>query len=142
MNDYQKQLVQLSFRHIVPIADQFANLFYRRLFELNPSLRSLFKGDIEQQGLKLMMTLQIAVSGLQDLERIAPALQRLGREHTDYGVQPSHYTIVYDALIWALEQELGAAFSTETKQAWTLLYNRLADIMQQATPTQQEQDLT
>lgn len=132
MNDYQKQLVQRSFRHIVPVADQFANLFYCRLFELKPSLRSLFNGDMDQQGLKLTTTLQIALNSLDDFETLAPSLQQMGRSHIEYGVEAVDYDTVGSALLWALEQELGAAFTTETKQAWAAVYSLLADTMKRA----------
>ncbi|MEM7114993.1 MAG: globin family protein [Chloroflexota bacterium] len=139
MNAYQKQLVQRSFRHIVPIADQFANLFYRRLFELNPSLRALFKGDMAKQGLKLTTTLQVVLNSLHDLAEIKSALQEMGRHHAEYGVQSADYDTVGAALLWALEQELGAAFTPETEQAWTTVYALLADTMKQ-TATERVKD--
>ncbi|MEM7115134.1 MAG: globin family protein [Chloroflexota bacterium] len=132
MNAYQKQLVQRSFHHIVPIADQFANLFYGRLFELDPALRALFNGDMDQQGLKLTTTLQIALSSLDDFDKIVPALQKMGRSHAEYGVQAAHYDTVGSALLWALEQALGEAFTAETEQAWISVYSLLADTMKHA----------
>jgi len=45
MNLIQKALVQTSFAQVRPIADAAAALFYRRLFELDPTLRPLFNGD-------------------------------------------------------------------------------------------------
>ena len=132
MNDYQKQLVQSSFRHVVPIADQAATLFYDCLFSLDPSLRSLFKGDMAKQGLKLMNTLQLAVNGLDDLEKIVPALQSLGRRHAGYGVQDAHYATVGEALIWTLEQGLGAEFTAEVRAAWLETYRLLSSVMQDA----------
>ena len=43
----QIQLVKQSFAKIAPIAEQAADLFYGRLFEIAPQLRPLFKGDIK-----------------------------------------------------------------------------------------------
>ena len=132
MNEYQKQLVQNSFREVVPIADQAAALFYNRLFTLNPALRSLFSGNISQQGLKFMNTLKLAISGLDDLEKIIPALQQLGRSHANFGVEDAHYAMVGEALIWALEQSLGDTFTEEIWDAWAETYRLLSTVMREA----------
>ena len=53
----QVQLVKESFAKIAPIAEQAADLFYGRLFDIAPQLRPLFNGDIKAQGRKLMSTI-------------------------------------------------------------------------------------
>lgn len=129
MNAHQKQLVQQSFRQVVPIADKTADLFYNKLFALDPSLRPLFHGDMQQQGLKLMNTLKLAVNALDDVAHILPALQELGRKHVRYGVKTEHYTTVGTSLIWALEQGLGSAFTAEVRAAWVETYGLLSEVM-------------
>ena len=62
MNATQIQLVQASFEHVKPIAGVAAELFYNRLFELDPALRALFKGDLNDQQVKLMATLAIMLT--------------------------------------------------------------------------------
>ena len=81
MTPSQKSLVQQTFAQVVPIADQAAALFYGRLFELDPSLRSLFKNDIRAQGQKLMQMLGYAVGKLDAPDELAPAVEGLGRKH-------------------------------------------------------------
>ncbi|MEM7532522.1 MAG: globin family protein [Chloroflexota bacterium] len=135
MNEYQRQLVQNSFRHVVPIADQAAALFYNHLFTLDPSLRPLFKGDMTQQGLKLTNTLQLAVNGLDNLEQIIPALHSLGRKHVDYGVQDAHYATVGEALMLTLAEGLGAVFTDEVRGAWQEVYGLLSGVMIEAANT-------
>ncbi len=83
-----------------------AALFCNKLFELDPGLKALFMTDIKEQGRKLMATLKLAVKGLDDLEKLAPVVQDLGRRHAGYGVQGAHYGTVAEALLWALEQGL------------------------------------
>lgn len=132
MTPEQKQLVQESFAKITPIADQAAALFYQRLFFLDPSLKPLFKGDMEEQGRKLMKMIGTAVNGLDDLNAIVPAVQDLGRRHIGYGVKDEHYDTVGGALIWTLDQGLGDDFTPETQQAWTEVYGILATTMKDA----------
>lgn len=132
MTPEQIALVRSSFAKVVPIKETAADLFYGRLFELDPSLKPLFKGDMKEQGLKLMTMIGTAVGGLDRLDSIVPAVQALGRRHVGYGVEDKHYDTVASALLWTLEQGLGAAFSPEVKSAWTSAYGVLAGTMKEA----------
>ncbi len=132
MTPEQKILVQQSFTKVVPIADQAAALFYQRLFSLDPSLQPLFRGNMEEQGRKLMKMIGTAVNGLDDLDALVPAVQDLGRRHVGYGVEDGHYDTVGAALIWTLEQGLGDAFTNPTREAWVTVYGILASTMKTA----------
>jgi hemoglobin-like flavoprotein len=131
MNTIQKALVQTSFAQVQPIADAAAALFYRRLFELDPTLRPLFKGDMEEQGRKLMEMLALAVKGLDRPDALLPALAALGRRHAGYGVNEHSYETVGAALLWTLEQGLGPGFTPDIREAWAALYRFVADTMRQ-----------
>jgi len=128
----QIKLVQDSWAQVVPIADKAAELFYGRLFELNPSLKLMFKGDMAEQGQKLMRMISIAVDNLDKLDEIVPTVQDLGVKHLEYGVKNSDYDTVGAALLWTLGQGLGDAFTTEVMAAWTEVYGLLASTMQDA----------
>jgi hemoglobin-like flavoprotein len=129
MNLIQKALVQTSFAQVRPIADAAAALFYGRLFELDPTLRPLFKGDLKEQGRKLMEMLTLAVKGLDRPEALLPALAALGRRHAGYGVNERDYETVGEALLWTLEQGLGPSFTPDIREAWAALYRLVADTM-------------
>ena len=129
MNPSTIDNVQRTFNIIAPIADDAAALFYSKLFELDPSLRSMFKSDMADQRKKLMQILGVAVSSLNNLEAIVPAVQDLGRRHVKYGVRPQHYNTVAEAILWMLAQTLGQAFTPAIKQSWTEVYTVLADTM-------------
>ena len=128
----QQTLVQTSFATIVPIADDAAALFYKRLFELDPSLQAMFRGSMPEQRKKLMQMLTAAVKGLDRIEQLVPVVEDLGRRHVNYGVEDRHYETVGEALLWTLEMGLGSAFTPETKQAWTEVYGLLATTMKNA----------
>ena len=123
-------LVCDSFDKVVPIAGVAADLFYQRLFYLAPSLRGMFPEDMRDQKRKLMVMIANAVQGLRDLDRLVPQLTTLGARHAGYGVEPRHYAIVGEALIWTLERGLGNAFTPQVRQAWTRVYGLLAAVMQ------------
>lgn len=125
-------LVQDTFAMVEPIAEQAAELFYTRLFELDPSIKELFKSDMKEQGRKLMATLKIAVSSLTKLDQLIPVVEKLGKDHVAYGVTASHYDTVGQALLWTLDQGLGDAYTPEVEDAWTAVYTTLAATMQHA----------
>jgi Hemoglobin-like flavoprotein len=124
--------VQSTFAMVEPIAPQAAELFYGKLFELDPSLKPLFKGDMKEQGAKLMSMLGIAVKGLNDINALVPAVQNLGVRHIRYGVVDSHYETVAAALLWTLETGLGDAWNDDVKAAWVEVYTTLATVMKDA----------
>ena len=128
----QKTLVQASFVSIATIADDAAVLFYQRLFELDPALRPMFRGDMAEQRKKLMQMITAAVKGLDRLDQLVPVVQDLGRRHAGYGVEDRHYETVGEALIWTLEAGLGGAFTPELRDAWVAVYTLLAATMQNA----------
>lgn len=135
MTPEQVKLVQQSWQQVVPIKATAAEMFYAKLFALDPSLKSLFKGDMKEQGVKLMAMINTAVNALTRLDAIVPAVQDLGRRHAGYGVKPAHYDTVASALLWTLEQGLGDAFTPDVKRAWVTTYTVLATTMQQAAAT-------
>jgi nitric oxide dioxygenase len=102
MTPDQVVLVQQSFAKVAPIADQAAVMFYDRLFEIAPAVKTLFPTDMTEQRRKLMATLAIVVSGLSNLESILPAASALATRHVAYGARPEHYPAVGSALLWAL----------------------------------------
>ena len=132
MTPEQITLVKTSWEKVVPISEKAAELFYGKLFELDPSLKSLFTSDMTEQGKKLMKMINTAVNGLDRLDAIVPAVQDLGRRHVGYGVKDEHYDTVGAALLWTLETGLGDAFTPEVKESWVTVYTLLADTMKSA----------
>lgn len=131
----QKKLVQETWQMVVPIAETAAELFYERLFQIDPELKMLFKHtDMKEQKLKLLQMLGMAVKGLDNLDQLIPAVENLGRRHVGYGVKDSHYDTVGDALLWTLEKGLGEDFTPEVLDAWTQTYITLATVMKSAEP--------
>lgn len=122
-------LVQESWKKLTPLKAQAAELFYRNLFEADPSLKPLFKGSMEEQGKKLMQMIGAAVGKLNDLDTLVPIVQGLGQRHGVYGVQESHYQTVGAALLKTLGQGLGEDFTPNVKDAWTVVYGVLAAVM-------------
>lgn len=125
----QISLINQSFGLVRPIADDAAALFYHNLFEIDPSLRSLFKSDLKAQGRKLMAMLDAAVKGLDNPDKLVPVLQDLARRHVQYGVKTHHFSPVGNALLYTLAEGLGDKFTQEVKDAWIAVLHLVADVM-------------
>ena len=110
-------------------------MFYGRLFELNPSLRPLFKIDLRDQGKKLMQMIGFCVGKLDALDELVPLVKSLGARHVGYGVVESDYAAVGAALLWTLEQGLGPAFTPAVKDAWATVYGVLSSTMRAGAET-------
>ena len=133
MTPAQIALVQSSFEKVRPNSQAAGEIFYDRLFELEPSVRPRFKGDMKQQQRKLMDTFEIIVKGLSIQEVILPALQELGKRHVRYGVQPEHYDTVASALLWTLDNALGEEFTLDVRDAWVEAYTFMSGVMKEAS---------
>lgn len=133
MNAEQIALVRKTFEKVEPIAQETGDLFYNRLFEIDPGIRPLFKGDIKKQALMLMTVIGLAVRGLDRPESIADSIRSLGARHYSYGVTPPDYNTFGAALIWALEQSMGDDFTPEVKAAWVEAFAVLSQAMKDAT---------
>jgi len=147
LTEADRYAVRQSFRLVVPIADTAAELFYKRLFELRPDYRALFKDDIAGQKRKLVRMLAFIVKSLdfaddqwrddvppeQDLMLVVLAL---GRRHSElYRIPTESYGVVAEALLWTLDYGLGEAFTSEVRSAWTRLYTLLAQTMRLGSAT-------
>ena len=132
MHEKQIILVQSTLSKVLPIKEKAAELFYNRLFEIDPSTKPLFRWDIKVQGRKLMDMITSAVYGLNDMETLVPTVRDLGQRHSEYGVKLYHYGSVATALLWTLEQGLGDDFTEEVKVAWMETYMFLAGVMKSA----------
>ena len=132
MTPHQIHIVQASWAKVVPRANTIADMFYDRLFELDPSVRVLFPADMAEQKKMLLVILTSGVIGLSNLDKLTPTIQDLGKRHHGYGVLETHYETVGEALLWALKQNLGYAWNDELKEAWSAVYVVLANLIIEA----------
>ena len=132
MDDNTIALVQESFAKVAPITEAAAEIFYADLFATAPEVRPLFKGNMNEQGMKLMATLGIVVKGLDTLDQIVPVAEELAVRHVAYGVEPQHYDSVGASLMRTLKQGLNGDFTPDIEAAWLEAYTTLSDVMKQA----------
>jgi hemoglobin-like flavoprotein len=129
MTPEQVDLIQKSFDALWPVRRRLAELFYNRFFELAPDARALFPQDISRQHIKFMDMIAAIVGALDKRQIFQSIISYSGRQHAQFGVKRAHFVAFGEALIWGLEQQFGAAFTPELKQAWITLYEAVQNDM-------------
>jgi len=133
MTPEQRAIVRDTWGQVGPIADTAATLFYERLFEIDPDVRTLFRhADMTSQRGKLIAAISTVVAELDRLDALVPMIAALGRRHAGYGVTDAHYDTVGAALLWTLEKGLGDAWTPAAADAWTTAYTTIAGVMRSA----------
>jgi nitric oxide dioxygenase len=134
MTQEQIRLVQESFAQVVPMQEKVAALFYGRLFEIDPTTLALFaQADMAEQGRRLMASLAFVVGALPQPETMLETVRGLARRHVGYGLREGQYATVGGALLWTLEQGLGAAaFTPPVRAAWTAACTLVSGAMTEA----------
>lgn len=132
MTKEQINLVEDSWDFIVLNTNEAGRIFYGKLFELDPSLKELFKDDIDSQARKLVSLITFVVHKLNNLDSVINDVVALGKRHADYKVKESHYDTVAEALLWTLEKALKERWTPEMRRAWIAVYLVLSTTMMKA----------
>ena len=129
MTPEQITAVQSSFERVRPELPAMATAFYRELFGRDPALRALFTTDMELQKVRFAEKLAEIVRAMPRLEELLGHTRSLGARHAGYGVRVADYETVRDSLIGALAAVLGDSFDAQTREAWAIAYNLVAETM-------------
>ncbi len=125
LTDEQKRLIRDSYRKIEPAIDLVAQVFFRKLFALDSSLRAKFAGPIEVQVRKFEAAMKLTMITLAQDDELKPTLKLLGARHRQLGIRTRHYRMMAKALIWTLDQSLEKGFTRETRAAWSALLDKI-----------------
>jgi hemoglobin-like flavoprotein len=131
MDPQQIALVKASFAEATAQPGALARVFYDRLFEVAPDLRAMFPDDLTDQQRKLTDELRAIVDLLDHVDQLVVRTSDLGVRHVGYGACADHYDLVGEAILEALAEVLGTAFTPEARDAWKYAYNLVAEAMQQ-----------
>lgn len=122
-------LIRKSFAELTRHEHVAGLVFYRRLFELAPELKPMFKGDIELQSKKLLDMLGVLIAMLERPQGLEIELKEMGARHATYGVKDEHYAVVGQALLDMLSETLDKDFTPAVREAWTWLYGAVEATM-------------
>jgi len=148
ITDTERRVIQDTWQLVLPVAETAADLFYKRLFELQPSFKQYFTSDLKQQKHKLIAMLDFVVRSLdwpesawrrEDVtedDDLFLVMVALGRRHRElYNIPDSSYDTVGEAWLWTLDYSLGKKLDASARAAWTKVYALLANIMRLGEPS-------
>jgi NAD(P)H-flavin reductase/hemoglobin-like flavoprotein len=107
-------------------------LFYARFFLLAPQARDLFEIDMSRQRDHLLQALTAVVATADNPGAMRAKLAGLGADHRKFDARPGHYDAAGAALIGALRDVAGPAWTQEMTAAWESAIVRTATIMRDA----------
>jgi hemoglobin-like flavoprotein len=125
----QKKRILNSFFRLEPALDLVAQLFFLKLFRLDPGLRKKFDGPVEMQARKFSAGAKLAMISLGHEDGLAPTLKLLGSRHRQMGIRTRHYRTMSRALIWTLERSLEKSFDRDTREAWNTMLSQFTKVM-------------
>src|SRR5918993_1325417 len=127
-----------SWAQAAALGDQVPSWFYAHLFLTHPEVRDMFPIRMSEQRDKLVTALGAAVSNVDQLDKVVPVLEQLGRDHRRFGAVTAHYDAVGASLLAALRHFLGPAWTPELHAAWSEAYGTVAKVM--VTAAEQAED--
>ncbi|MBN3521302.1 2Fe-2S iron-sulfur cluster binding domain-containing protein [Algoriphagus lutimaris] len=130
---FKEMDMQLELQASLPIMmenpEEFASIFYDKVFEIDPNAKSLFRNNMTDQGRLLTHMLGGIIYSLSRPEHLVTGLQRLGENHVKYGVQATHYPVVKEALLYTINKTLGGNNTEKCMNAWNSALDFVMDVM-------------
>jgi NAD(P)H-flavin reductase/hemoglobin-like flavoprotein len=126
-------LIRSSFALVAPQSEELARHFYATLFSRAPETRDLFPVNMEVQRSRLLRALVHVVQMVDRPDELVPFLEQLGRDHRKFGVLAEHYDAVGAALLSAVGEYAGTAWTPQIEKAWTDAYGIVAGAMRAST---------
>ncbi|NOQ14033.1 MAG: hypothetical protein GQ583_06070 [Methyloprofundus sp.] len=132
MSDNHRLLVKENIESLGEDINALSQIFFRELFHIDISLKSVFPGNVIFLNRKFFNMLS-TFKNVEHLEKISASVEKMGERHMlQYGAQLAHFEPMQEALIKALKDYYGAAFSAELENAWNSVFFEVSEIMAQA----------
>jgi hemoglobin-like flavoprotein len=125
----QKRLIRESFVRLEPAIDLVGQLFYLKLYRLDPSFRDRFGGDPETLGRKFMAGVKLTIVSLKHEDCLTPIIKLLGLRQRQLGMKVRDYRMMSKAWMWTLERSLDKSLTNQTKDAWTVLLGQITRVL-------------
>ena len=123
-----KELVKSTIPALKSQGEDITKVFYRELFTRYPQVKGMFDMQKQKDGSQpkaLAMAVLNAAKNIDNLEKIRPSIESIGKTHVRLNVRPEHYLLVGECLLVAIKEVLGA--SDEVLEAWGKAYGEIAE---------------
>jgi len=118
-----------SWAKVAAAGDDVPLYFYSHLFLSHPEVRSMFPIQMSGQRDKLVAALGAVVSSVDELDKVIPLVEQLGRDHRRFAVVTEHYAAVGASLLATLKKFLGPLWTPDLADTWAQAYGLVAKVM-------------
>ena len=118
-----------SWAKVAAAGDDVPLYFYSHLFLSHPEVRSMFPIRMSGQRDKLVAALGSVVSSVDELDKVIPLLEQLGRDHRRFAVLTEHYNAVGASLLATLKKFHGPLWTPDLADTWAQAYGLVAKVM-------------
>ena len=125
----QKRLIRESFVRLEPAIDLVGQLFYLKLYRLDPAFRDRFGGDPEILGRKFMAGVKLTIVSLRHEDCLTPVIKLLGLRQRQLGMKVRDYRTMAKAWMWTLERSLEQSLTRQAKDAWSVLLAQVTRVL-------------
>jgi nitric oxide dioxygenase len=128
----QEDIVQATAPVVAEHLNDIAQRLYPLMFERYPQIKPLFNQAHQQNGGQpraLAGMILAYVQLRQSPQKARETLEIVVNKHVALNIQPDHYPIVGECLMAAIGEVLGDAVTPEVADAWSELYQELADLL-------------
>lgn len=132
--------LKTSWGNVVAAGDDVPLYFYSHLFLSHPELRAMFPLQMTGQRDKLVAALGSVISNVDELDKVVPLLEQLGRDHRRFSVVTQHYEAVGASLLATLKRFLGPSWTADLADTWAQAYGLVAKVMVAAA--EQDEDVS
>ena len=114
-----------NFIQAIPISDIAAELFFSRLFGIDPGLRRQFEGDLLGRRRAFEWMIGAAVKGMPNLRPLIQALEAMAAPRSAESSVNRDCETLSDAFVSSLGKTLGPRFTVEMRKGWLAVFELL-----------------
>lgn len=129
LTSHQLEDLRTSLKMLAPRGEQLATAFFARLFKAHPPLRVLFPTDTMRRNQDLLSALGSLTKNANRLNALEHLLMEFGARNQHSGILPHHYGMARDAMLDAMHETAGDAWTPELEQAWSTVLNVASSVV-------------
>ncbi|WP_085852458.1 globin domain-containing protein [Palleronia marisminoris] len=123
------RLIQPSIARIFVVRRSIGQAFYERLFERQPTFRTMFPTDLRTQARTFDDMIALIVKKTGDPEAVTPVLLAIGRRYLTYGLRPQDLRVIGEVLMEVLCAQTPGGLSPDEAAAWERSFSRAAEVV-------------
>ena len=107
----------------------FSNVFYGRLFDVNPEAKKLFRDNNETKARALGNIISTGLRQIWDRANFSKILHGIAVSHCKLGVKAIQYGLVGDVLLWSFAYTMKNMWDQDLRTSWIAVYSGMLRVV-------------